>query len=133
MDEDKKELAPEGMMFVGDKGKILAGFNIQNPHLIPEKRMQSYSVPELPQEQLKPGQISPALRQWMAACRGGQPSPAAFQNTGPISEAVNLYAVALRTGRRLLYDAATMKITNSPEANTYLSRQYRKGWDPADS
>ena len=28
---DNKELPQEGMMFVGDKGKILAGFNVQNP------------------------------------------------------------------------------------------------------
>jgi hypothetical protein len=40
-----------------------------------------------------------------------------------------LYAVALRTRRRLLYDAAGTKITNVPEANQYLSREYRKGWE----
>ena len=51
-------------------------------------------------------------------------------NAWPISEAVNLYAVALRTGKRLLYDAENMKITNVPEANKYLSREYRKGWEP---
>jgi hypothetical protein len=51
-------------------------------------------------------------------------------NAGPISEAVNLYAIALRTGRKLLYDAETRKITNVAEANKYLSREYRKGWDP---
>jgi hypothetical protein len=43
---------------------------------------------------------------------------------------VNLYAVALRTRRRLFYDAANRKITNFAEANKYLSREYRKGWSP---
>ena len=67
----------------------------------------------------------------MAACRGEkQHSPGSFLNAGPISEAVNLYAVALRTGRRLLYDAGTGTITNAPEANKFLSREYRKGWHP---
>ena len=51
-------------------------------------------------------------------------------NAGPISEAVNLYAIALRTGRKLLYDSVNRKITNVPEANKYLSREYRKGWEP---
>ena len=71
------------------------------------------------------------MRQWMAAARGGQqPSPGSFLNAGPISEAVNLYAIALRTGRKLLYDGENRKITNVPEANKYLSREYRKGWEP---
>jgi hypothetical protein len=48
----------------------------------------------------------------------------------PITEAVNLYAVALRTGRMLKYDGSNMKITNIPEANKYLSREYRSGWNP---
>jgi hypothetical protein len=41
--------------------------------------------------------------------------------------------VALRTGRTLQYDAETRKITNLAEANQYLSRTYRKGWEPQAS
>ena len=41
MAEDK-ELAEEGMLFVGDKGKILAGFRGENPQLIPEAKMRAY-------------------------------------------------------------------------------------------
>jgi hypothetical protein len=51
-------------------------------------------------------------------------------NAGPLSEAVNLYAVALRTGRRLLYEAKTGTVTNVPDANKYFSREYRRGWEP---
>ena len=70
------------------------------------------------------------MPEWVAACKGGTPSPGNFLNAWPITEAVNLYAVALRTRHRLLYDAANIKITNDADANRYLSRQYRKGWDP---
>jgi hypothetical protein len=66
----------------------------------------------------------------MAACKGGKQSPGNFTNAWPISEAVNLYAVALRTRQRLRYDAANMTITNISEANRYLSREYRQGWAP---
>ncbi len=132
--EDRKEFLPEGMMFVGDKGKILAGFRVDSPRLIPDKRMQGKAVPEAPaRQQRQPGQVSPGIRQWIAACKGGQQSPGNFTNAGPISEAVNLYAVALRTGKRLQYDAENVSITNVPEANKYLSREYRKGWEPASS
>jgi len=131
LEEDRKELPAEGMMFVGQKGKILAGFHVENPRLIPERRMRKHAVPPAPAAQpLKPGEVSPSMRQWMSATHGGPQSPGSFLNAGPISDAVNLYAVALRTGRKLLYDAENRKITNVPEANKYLSREYRPGWDP---
>ena len=122
------------MMFVGDKGKILAGFNVESPRLIPAARMKGPQTPPPVRPQnsgSEPPPLSPGLTQWVAACRGDkQQSPGSFLNAGPISEAVNLYAVALRTGKRLLYEAKTGTITNVPEANKYLSREYRKGWDP---
>jgi hypothetical protein len=40
------------------------------------------------------------------------------------------YAVALRTGKKLLYDGVSQKVTNLADANRYLGREYRKGWDP---
>jgi hypothetical protein len=130
LDEDNKELTPEGMMFIGDKGKILAGFHVDGPRLIPEKRMAGYPPPERPaRRQREPGQVSPGIKQWIACCRGGAQSPGSFLNAGPISDAVNLYSVALRTRQRLVYDAASMTITNVKAANQYLSREYRKGWE----
>src|SRR6266850_2618697 len=42
VDVDGKELTREGMMFVGDKGKILAGFRCEDPLLVPESKMKSY-------------------------------------------------------------------------------------------
>ena len=46
-------------MFVGDKGKILAGFRVESPRLIPERRMSGYPAPaaaaRAPRE---PGQLS---------------------------------------------------------------------------
>jgi hypothetical protein len=132
LQEDGKEFPAEAMMFVGEKGKILAGFHVENPRLIPDRRMRGHQAPEAParRESREPGWVSPGMRQWIAACRGGKQSPGSFLNAGPISESVNLYAVALRTGRKLLYDAENMRITNLPEANKYLSREYRKGWEP---
>jgi hypothetical protein len=127
---DNKELPIEGMMFVGSKGKILAGFLIEDPQLIPERRMRKHPAAPAPVRQQGQGGASPGMRQWIAAVRGGPQSPSSFLNAGPISEAVNLYAVALRTGKKLLYDSGSRKITNVAEANKYLFREYRKGWDP---
>ena len=131
LEEEGREFQPEGMMFVGDKGKILAGFHVENPRLIPEKRMKGQAPPPARERrgQHVPGEVTGGLKQWVAACRGGAQSPGNFLNAGPISEAANLYAVALRSGRRLLYDGVSKQITNVPEVNKYLSREYRKGWE----
>jgi hypothetical protein len=117
------------MMFVGSKGKILAGFQIEDPHLIPQGRTQRDMVAPV-HVAGKRGAVASSMRQWVAAVRGGPQPPSSFLNAGPISEAVNLYAVALRTGKKLVYDGQSQKITNVAEANQYLSREYRKGWDP---
>jgi hypothetical protein len=128
---DNQELPIEGMMFVGSEGKILAGFFLEDPHLIPESRMRAHPVaPGAANQRNQEDRLSAGIRKWISAVRGGPQSPSSFLNAGPISEAVNLYAVALRTGKKLLYDGESQKITNLTEANKYLSREYRKGWDP---
>ncbi len=123
--DDNKELSAEGMMFIGDKGKILAGFNVDDPHLIPEKRMKAVILPEVQKKDRSLG-----FKLFLDALKEGKQCPGSFNEAGPITEAVNLYAAALRSGRMLKYDASAMKITNIPEANIYLSREYRKGWEP---
>lgn len=126
---DNKELPIEGMMFIGSKGKILSGFFLENPHLIPEGRMPRDLVAPVPVRD-KEGAVPAGMREWIAAVRGGPQSPSSFLNAGSISETVNLYAVALRTGKKLLYDRESRKITNLADADKYLAREYRKGWDP---
>jgi len=130
LEVDNKELPDEGMMFVGSKGKILAGFFLEDPHLIPESRATSDSVAAAPARRRDQEAVPAGMRQWIAAVRGGPQSPSCFLNADPISEAVNLYAVALRTGKKLLYDGESHKVTNLTDADKYLAREYRKGWDP---
>lgn len=136
LEADNKELEREGMMFVGDKGKILAGFRGENPQIIPEAKMRAYRAaknlpePTPPQrgQRERGGNRPPA--EWVSAFRGGEQTYGDFLYAQPISDAINLAAVALRLGgRRLVWDAANMKVTNVPEANKYLFREYRKGWE----
>jgi hypothetical protein len=37
--------------------------------------------------------------------------------------------VAYRVGKKLQWDSAAMKATNAPEADQFIRRQYRKGWE----
>jgi hypothetical protein len=128
--EDNKELPAEGMMFVGDKGKILAGFNVQDPKIISGKKMDNPANTK-PDKRSQVEQTTAALSLFIDACKTGKQYPGNFSEAEYITEAINLYAVALRTGRVLKYDAANVKITNVADANKWLSREYRPGWDPA--
>ncbi len=126
---DNKELPQEGMMFVGESGKILAGFNVQNPQIISGKKMDApANVKADDRSQVQ--QTSQALPLFVNACKTGKQYPGSFPEAEAITEAVNLYALALRTNKLLRYDAASHKITNVDDANKYLARAYRKGWEP---
>ncbi len=49
--------------------------------------------------------------------------------TGPMAEAILLGTVAIRMpGQKLTWDSPAMKIPNAPEAERFLKRRYREGW-----
>ncbi len=135
-------LPSEGTLFVGDKGKILSGYtpSSTNSRIIPKSKMDSYSGPKT----AAPDQIIPTdvagwqrnntlplhMDQWVAACKGGpKNNPGNFIASSALSETQNLGTVAIRAGAKVLYDSQKMEITNIPEANKYLTREYRKGWE----
>ncbi len=119
-----KSLTREGMMFVGDKGKIIAGFRGENPVLIPESKM-NYLV----KEESKETEGFRGDEIWIDAFKNKTQTPGSFLLAGPVTETINLGAVALRAGKRVEYDSENMKITNLPDANKFLTREYRKGWE----
>jgi predicted dehydrogenase len=126
LEADNKELEAEGMMLVGDSGKILAGFHGEQPRLLGGKKAAAATTP--------PGDARQGRRDavglWVAACKGGSPTYGDFLLAGPISDAFTLGAVSLRMGgRKLKFDAVEGKVTNVAEANRLLTREYRAGWE----
>ena len=120
---DTRELDAEGMMFVGDNGKILAGFRGETPELLGKQKSETKARPLTAQR-------SAALALWVAAAKGGAQTYGDFTLAGPISDAFNLAAVSLRLGgRKLLFDAGNASVSNLPEANKLLTRDYRPGWE----
>jgi len=125
LEADNKPIPNEGMMFVGDKGKILAGFLGQEPQLLPESRMKAYSgntdIPEPKNDRRSDT--------WVPAILENKQTPGSFINAQTVTETINLAAIALRAGKRVDYDSKSMKITNDDALNKYLTREYRKGWE----
>lgn len=118
-----KALTREGMMFVGDKGKIIAGFRGEQPVIVSPDGKLTASESERTRSREDPNNI------WIEAFKNKTQSAGSFLYTGPVTETILLGAVALRAGKKVDYDSQNMKITNIPDANKYLVREYRKGWE----
>jgi len=122
--EDGRQFGSNGKLFIGDKGKMLS------ERIIPETKMKEYGKPKQLLER-SPGHHI----EWINACKGGKPAGSNFDHAGPLAEAVLLGNVALRpelkeigNRKKLLWDPEKFEITNAPEANRFLRREYRKGW-----
>ncbi len=124
LDEDGKDMPNEGMLFVGDKGKILAGFSGGEPRLIPEKKMKAFTPPP----KTLPRPIG-ELEQWIRACQGGPASDASFPNAYAFSETIAIGNIALRVDKKLKWHGEKKEFTNSSKANELKYRKYREGWE----
>ncbi len=121
---DNRDIPNEGMMFVGDKGKIIGGFRGEKPEIIPASKRDAYSG----NKELPPRERGRRSDTWAQAIKENKNSNGSFLYAGPVTEAINLGAVALRAKKEVKYDTASMKITNDEAANKFLTRDYRKGW-----
>jgi hypothetical protein len=115
-----RDYPAESAMLTGTEGALL------NPHdgypvLLPESKFANYKMPEF--------EAGNHYASFVVACMGGPKTASHFAQTGPMTEAILLGTVAIRVPDTLLeWNAEKMKITNNPDANRYLSRDYRKGW-----
>ena len=115
----------EGLLFVGDRGKILCSFNGGSPKLIPQSKMDSFQPPPktLPRS---PGNE----REWLDACKGGKVKPGgSFEFSGLVTETLLLGNVASRMGQRLGWDRSSLKVANSDQAQKYVKPDRRSGWE----
>lgn len=124
LDDDGLPMPEEGMLFVGDSGKILAGFTGGEPRLLPAKRMKEFQPPP----ETLPRPIG-ELDQFVRACRGEAPADACFENAYPFAETILLGTIALRVGGKLHWNSEAMEFPGSAEANALRSRENRPGWE----
>jgi hypothetical protein len=97
-----------------------------------------------------PGQAEGHYAQWVEAAiagYGNKEVSAPFETAGPLTEALLMANLAIRgydiqkpkaTGQgfdypgrfiKLLWDNDNMRVTNLDEANQFVKREYRKGWN----
>jgi len=121
MDPNRK-LPTSGGLYYGDKGTMLS-IHCGGARLVPETEMKGFTKPEpfLPRGMNH-------YEDWVDACKTGRKAASDFEYSGPLSETVLLGSIAVRTGKKIIWDSKNMKITNCEEADGLLRRQYRQGW-----
>lgn len=112
----------DGNLFVGEKGMLIAGYGSYK--LLPEKQFADFKPPE----PTIPRSIG-HYKEWIEACKGNGPTTCNFDYSGALTEAVLLGNVAFRAGKSLEWDAKALKASNAPEADKFIRKDYRKGWD----
>jgi predicted dehydrogenase len=112
---------PSAVLFVGSKGKLIADYG--KHQLLPEDQYAEFKRPD----PFIPDSIG-HHREWTEACKTLGPTTCNFDYSGALTEAALLCNVALRTGKKLTWDAAKLEATNCPEAAALIRRDYRDGW-----
>jgi len=120
---EKRKVSPNGSLFIGDKGLITTGTYAEETRLLPVEKMRDYKMPA-PLLTRSPGHY----RDWIRACKGGDPSCSNFNVAVPFVEWMLLGVIALRSEGKIEYDPVKMRITNNADANKYLKPYIRKGW-----
>jgi hypothetical protein len=114
-----------GALVIGAKGKLLYETYGAKPRLLPRSLRESVgtptrSLPRIPDELHE--------MNWVDAARGRTAASCPFDYAAKLTEVMLLGIVSLRAGRKLVYDAKAMRVTNDATANEFLSRVPRQGW-----
>lgn len=119
-----EDYPPESLMVTGSEGALLYGLG-STPMLFPEAKFKDVGRPKFENRN--------HYHHFAEACLGGELCESHFGQTGPMTEAILLGTVAIRTpGKKLEWEAAAMKFPNAPEAEKLLRRTYRDGWHVAN-
>ena len=90
--------------------------------MLPEDKFKNYKRPEVPKRD--------HYHHFVDACLGGEKTESHFGQTGPMAEAILLGTVAIRVpDQKLVWDSVNLKFPNYPEADKFLRRTYRPGWE----
>ncbi|HYV34079.1 MAG TPA: Gfo/Idh/MocA family oxidoreductase [Gemmataceae bacterium] len=117
-----------GSLMIGSRGTLFSRDDYgQNNTLLPVADFKSFKNP------------APTLprvggnhhREWIDAIRGGRPAMSNFVDYAALlAEVVVLGNVAIRCGgKRVVWDAEKMRAVDLPQADRFIRREYRKGWN----
>jgi predicted dehydrogenase len=115
-----------GAIFVGDKGILIHDTYGDNPRLYSGGVSNAGAVVPVSLPRI----ATSHEMNWVNACKGDGKASSPFEYAAALTETMCLGVAALRAGqgRKVYYDAEKMEFTNAPDANQFLTREWRKGW-----
>jgi len=118
-----------GCLMIGSKGTMYSPSDYGGEYrLLPLGNFQNYTPPQ----PKMPRVSGDHMGEWLRACKGG-PDVQAMSNfpnyASQLTEMALLGNVALRMGKRIVWDSANLRCVDMPAADQYIRRQYRKGWE----
>jgi predicted dehydrogenase len=118
-----------GGILVGDKGILVHNTYGDNPRLYTSGSAMSDAGSMVPVTM--PRIATSHEMNWVGACKGENKASSPFEYAAALTETMCLGVAALRAGqgRKVYYDAEKMEFTNAPDANQFLTREWRKGWE----
>jgi hypothetical protein len=139
-----------GVLIHGENGIISTNINDSSP-LMPKLFLNDGTTEFGPETEENEEPEYGHQRKWVDACKAGFNSPehlaltSSFDYAGPMTETVLMGNLAIRSymlrrenskgdlefyaRKKLLWDGENMKITNLEEANQFVGRTYREGWE----
>ncbi len=110
-----------GQLFVGENGMVLSDYS--RHLLLPEDKFVQFKRPD-PYIPTSIGHHA----EWLNAIKNGGPTTCNFNYSGGLTESVLLGTIAYRSGKKIEWDSVNLKITNAPDAQKFVHKEYRKGW-----
>ena len=112
-----------GILFVGEKGKIMCPGWAGNPRIIPEAKMRDYTLPAKTIQR-----VGGIYRDWIDSCKNGHKASSDWSYSGPFIEAILSGVLAMRTEEKCYWDWSEIKVTNCPDTEQLIFPEYHNGW-----
>lgn len=116
-----------GVLYVGEGGMLMHDTYGEKPVLIGDGVAARAAAVPVSLPRILGGRDGHEMN-WIRAIRGEEAISSPFAVAVPLNETMILGMVALRADQPIDYDGAFGRITNVPDANRFLDREYRKGW-----
>ncbi len=118
-----------GQLWIGDRGKLVAGMYGQNPRLVDAARDKELKASPPP---VKYPRVENVYAEWIAACKAGtQPGSSFAGHAGPLTEMVLLGNLAVRAARPIEVDPETGAVKTAGIPETWVKPVMKEGWGMA--
>jgi predicted dehydrogenase len=120
--DNKVHLDGQGSILIGTEGVMYSPYDSGGQPILVGEKFKNFKLPEMKSDD--------HYLQFVEAVRGNGQTSAPFSYSGPLTEMVLLGCLATRFPKTdLKWDTKALKFTNNDDANKFVKKQYRKGFE----